>query len=110
MKRTLSLILVGFMLTLTLPAQEKQPKRDGIWCVAFVIGCVVVAGYVIWRVHATTATPDTPVQLVLEKSMDHGTWTPVVTNTVILKGTNWVDVFSEKMTDPICFYRARIQR
>ena len=58
----------------------------------------------VWNVMGRVAN----VTLVLEKSTDHSSWTPIYTNTVTLY-TNSVDAttfFQEQMTDSTAFYRA----
>ena len=101
-----SLVLPGFAQSADNP--PVQPKGLAVW--AFVLGCVAVGSYLIWRIRGTLPSQTGPVTLVLEQSLDgRATWTPVYTNTVVLHGTNAIEFFREQMVSDQAFYRVRVQ-
>lgn len=85
-----------------------QPPTENVGIAGGILILVVVtaAVYAVWKVKSTLPSDTRPVTLVLEKSYDHGTWTPVTTNTVTLNGTNAIEFFRAEMTDQMAFYRA----
>jgi hypothetical protein len=120
MKKRITTLLIAAMLLNALQIQaakkkvEVDPRQPKITILELMIfigisACVLSSvSYVIVKVHKNTITPqDIPVTLVLEKSFDHVTWVPVITNTVTLHGTNEVEFFREHQTDTIAFYRTR---
>jgi hypothetical protein len=78
--------------------------------IVLAIAILAVAGtaiYVVVKASSNIPQDNSQVTLVLEKSYDNRTWTPVATNTVVLHGQTPIDVFQEQMTDSMAFYRAR---
>lgn len=71
-----------------------------------VLVVLAAAGWAIYKVKSTIPSDNRPVTFVLERSYDHGTWTPIFTNTITLNGTNAIEFFREQMTDQMAFYRA----
>ena len=115
MKTKLSIVL-GCLLCCPALAQTNQPQsriepQITAPCMILVVIAVTAAvGYAVLKVASLCPDQTSPVTLVLEKSNDHSTWTPVYTNTVVLNGTNRLDFFTFQMTDPCAFYRARVKR
>jgi hypothetical protein len=117
MKTTIALILCACLATSGVRAEvrkEKQPpvkKEDRqpqfFWGVLLVLSITAAGAYVVIKVSSKFPSPQTPVRVVLEKSYDNATWTPVVTNTVILNGQQPVELFRDHMTDFTAMYRAR---
>jgi len=89
------------------PEAVQQPNSV-LLGIIIILTVVVVGATVVHKVKTTIPDNHSPVKLVLEKSMDHSNWTPVITNTVTLNGTNAIEFFREDMTDSIAFYRARV--
>ena len=110
MKTILSIFLCAALVNATAQAQTNpppvQPKSAAL--AMLVIAAAIVGLVIIIKVNSTVPSQHSPVTLVLEKSYDHGTWTPVATNTVVLNGQTPVEVFRDKMTDELAFYRARV--
>lgn len=73
-----------------------------------VLAVVSLGATVYFMAKKNLPGPDQPVTLVLEKTYDFGTWTPVVTNTVVLGTNSWTEVFRVDMKkDKNAFYRTR---
>ena len=96
------------------PAQTNSPPaqpKQSVYVAGFVLFCVVIGVWLLFKVKGTLPDQNSEVTLVLDKSVDgRATWTPVFTNTVILHGTNPVDFFRDKMDDDSAFYRVRVQK
>jgi len=104
----IALVQPGFAQSKT---NDPPIQPQGTFLVAFVLGCVMVGAYLIWKIRGTLPSQTSPVTLVLEKSVDgKATWTCVFTNTVRLQGTNAIEFFRDRMTDDMAFYRVRVQR
>lgn len=88
--------------------QPVKPDKEYALQIAVVLVVLVAGATVIYKVKTTFPNVTGPVTLVLEKSLDHGSWSPVVTNTVVLNGTNAIEFFRSDMTDPSAFYRAKL--
>ncbi|MGC1453450.1 MAG: hypothetical protein WA830_25735 [Candidatus Sulfotelmatobacter sp.] len=111
MKLAIALLLCGLLLTEPILAQTNTPppQPHSLLLVGFVLFCVAVGVWMIFKVSGTVPSQHTPVTLVLEKSTDgRATWAPVWTNTVTLNGTNAIEFFRDKMDDDSAFYRARV--
>jgi hypothetical protein len=114
MKTILSILLCAALVhATTAQAQTNDPppmQPQGVALAVLIITAAVVGIVIIIKVNSTVPSQHSPVTLVLEKSYDNGTWTPVATNTVILNGQQPVDVFRQQMTDDLAFYRAHVLR
>ena len=109
MKLAIALLLCGLLLTEPILAQTNAPappQPHSLLLVGFVLFCVAVGVWMIFKVSGTVPSQHTPVTLVLEKSTDgRATWAPVWTNTVTLNGTNAIEFFRDKMDDDSAFYQ-----
>ena len=110
--KTITIILCLCLICIPVCADSPVPKKGeeqiGLIGAGVIILCLsIAAGYAIHKIKSSLPDDHRPVKFVLEKSVDHSNWTPIVTNTITLNGTNAIEFFSEQMTDKIAFYRAR---
>lgn len=127
MKTTLSLILCVLMAYTGLQAQE-CPLREattyqigdpnatdgkGILLAAFIVTVLVGGCVIIWYVRKACPRCGDKVTLVLEKTTDWVNWVPILTNTVVLTNSEWVEMFRlqiDQMNEPNSYFRARLLR
>lgn len=89
-------------------AVASTPHPTLVLEIMFSLVVIAVGVAVVIKVKGAVPNQNAVISLVLEKSYDHGTWTPVYTNAnVQLQGTNMIDFFTDQMTDQNAFYRAR---
>jgi hypothetical protein len=108
MKTIITLLLI---ITLAIPVHA-QPKDPQPIAAPIILGCLVLvvgatATYVIIKCHSTNDNDKGPVRVVLERSPDHATWTPIATNTVVLNGQSPIDAFQDSIRNDGAFYRAK---
>ena len=87
------------------PAQH-DPNSGILVCL--MVGCVLAGAVCIIYLYQCTNVPqERQIKVALDKSNDNVNWTPVITNTVTLHGTNMIEFFRAEMIDDTLFYRAR---
>lgn len=112
MKKLIAILLCLTLISVPAMAQNKAPEDTphqnmGIAVPLLILTIGITGIIVVIKIASNLPSDRKPTTFVLEKSTDHSNWTPIVTNTVTLNGTNAIEFFREYMTDTTAFYRAK---
>lgn len=110
MKTILTLILCLFFAA---PPMADEHTPQPIAAAPIILGCLVLAVgatavYVVVKVCSTDDRDKGPVDVVLERSLDHSEWTPIATNRVTLNGREPIEAFQDVKRNDGAFYRAKL--
>lgn len=107
--KTLIISILCLMLATSHAGNDPKPAAAApviLGCLVLVMGATAV--YVVIKCYSTDDRDNGPVNVVLERSLDHSEWVPVVTNRVELRGREPIEVFQDTRRNDGAFYRAKL--
>lgn len=94
--------------TNSVPSQQGNDPSVGCIEVAFVLGCVAVAGWVIIKLYGKCPRPTDYVDVFIDKSTDgKATWKCVQTNLHLILTVDPIELYRER-GDEMAFFKARV--